>query len=61
MRKGFFKALMALVIAGSLSLSSCIGSFGLSNKVLDWNNQIGGKFVNEVVFIAFWILPVYEL
>ena len=29
--------------------------------MLEWNDQIGGKFVNELVFIAFWILPVYEL
>lgn len=61
MRKKFFTAAAAISVAGSLMLTSCIGSFGLSNKVLDWNNQIGSKFVNEVVFIAFWILPVYEL
>lgn len=61
MRKKIFTAAVAISVAGSLMLTSCIGSFGLSNKVLDWNNQIGSKFVNEVVFIAFWILPVYEL
>lgn len=41
--------------------SSCIGSFALTNKVLNWNNQVGDKFVNEIVFFAFHILPVYEL
>ncbi|MDR0510044.1 MAG: DUF3332 domain-containing protein [Rikenellaceae bacterium] len=40
---------------------SCIGSFGLTSKVLDWNRNLGGKFVNELVFIAFNIAPVYEV
>ena len=61
MKKNFFTAAIALTIAGSLMMTSCIGSFRLTHKVLEWNDQIGGKFVNELVFIAFWILPVYEL
>ena len=44
-----------------MTFSSCIGSFALTNKVLSWNKQIGSKFVNELVFVAFWILPVYEI
>lgn len=52
----------ALLIAGtSLVFTSCIGSFGLTNKVMSWNRNIGSKFVNELVFICFWILPVYEV
>ncbi|MDE6231228.1 MAG: DUF3332 domain-containing protein [Muribaculaceae bacterium] len=52
----------ALLLAGaSLTFSSCIGSFALSNRVLSWNKNIGSKFVNELVFIAFCILPVYEV
>lgn len=55
-------AVAALLVAGSsLVLSSCIGSFALTNKVLSWNRSIGPKFVNELVFFAFWILPVYEI
>lgn len=50
-----------LLLAGSLSLNSCIGSFALTNKVLRWNNQVGSKFINELVFFAFWVLPVYEV
>jgi hypothetical protein len=42
-------------------LSSCIGSFKLTNKVLAWNQSIGDKFVNEVVFICFSIIPVYSI
>lgn len=52
-------AVCALALA--IPMSSCIGSFGLTKKVMTWNNHIGNKFVNELVFIAFWILPVYEV
>lgn len=55
-------AVAALLLAGSsLTFTSCIGSFALSNKVLTWNKQIGNKFVNELVFFCFWVLPVYEV
>ena len=42
-------------------MQSCIGSFALFNKVKNWNEHVGDKFVNELVFVAMWILPVYEL
>ena len=61
MKKKIFTAAMALVLAGSMTFTSCIGSFALSNKVLAWNQQVGSKFVNELVFFAFWIVPVYEI
>lgn len=53
--------LVAVTLASSMLFSSCIGSFGLSNKLLTWNKGIDSKFVNELVFIAFWIVPVYEI
>ena len=59
MKKNF--KLTALLLSATIFLSSCIGSFGLTNKVLDWNNGIGSKFVNELVFIALQIVPVYEI
>lgn len=52
---------MLLMGGTSLLLSSCIGSFGLTNNVMNWNKAVGNKFVNELVFVAFWILPVYEV
>lgn len=61
MKKKSVTLLMATTIAGSVLFSSCIGSFGLTNKLLDWNRNIDSKFVNELVFIAFWIVPVYEI
>ena len=53
---------VALIAAISIPVfTSCIGSFALTNKLLSWNKSIGSKIVNELVFIGFWILPVYEV
>lgn len=50
-----------LILSGSIICSSCIGSFGLWSSLKDWNNNIGNKFVNEIVFLAFHIVPVYQV
>jgi len=42
-------------------MPSCIGNFQLTNRLHGWNKTIGNKFQNELVFFAFWILPVYEV
>ncbi len=49
----------ACLLAATLTLGSCIGSFGLFNKVLDWNKGLSNKFVNEIVFIL--ISPAYAV
>lgn len=55
-------AVSAIILAGcSLAFTSCIGSFTLTKRVLEWNSQVSNKFVNELVFFAFWFLPVYEV
>lgn len=61
MKRKSFKLMIAGLLASSLLFSSCIGSFGLFNKLLDWNKNIDTKFVNELVFIAFNIVPVYPI
>lgn len=61
MKKKSLTLLVATTLASSVLFSSCIGSFGLTNKLLNWNKNIDSKFVNELVFIAFWIVPVYEI
>ncbi len=61
MRKTKLTVAIVCALMGSMMLPSCIGSFTLSNKLLSWNKQVGNKFVNELVFFAFWILPVYEV
>ena len=51
-----------VVLASSVALTSCIGSFGLTNKVLAWNKQLtNNNFVNELIFIGLHIVPVYEV
>lgn len=61
MKKSYIAAGLAAAILCGPTLTSCIGSFKLTNKVLSWNKSVGNKFVNELVFVAFWILPVYEI
>lgn len=61
MKKHTFTVAALLSIAAMLPMQSCIGSFSLTKKVITWNNQVGSKFINELVFFAFWILPVYEV
>lgn len=58
MRKVTIKAAV-LIMAGTLTMSSCIGSFNLFNKLLSWNKGISNKFVNELVFIV--ISPAYAI
>lgn len=59
MKKTF--KLTALLLAATIMLSSCIGSFRLTNKIKDWNSSVSNKWVNEVIFLAFHIVPVYEI
>lgn len=50
------------VLAGSVLFASCIGSFSLTNKVRDWNQELtNNNFVNEVIFVVLHIVPVYEI
>lgn len=61
MKKTYLTVAVVLSLAGTMMFSSCIGKFALTNKLLAWNQQVGSKFVNELVFFAFWVLPVYEV
>lgn len=61
MKKKYLSVALVMALAGSMMFTSCIGSFSLTNKLMDWNKTIGSKFVNELVFVAFWIVPVYEV
>lgn len=58
--KKHFK-LTAILLSATILFSSCIGSFRLTNNIKDWNDNIGDKWVNELVFIAMHIVPVYEI
>jgi Domain of unknown function (DUF3332) len=50
-----------LVGTSSLALSGCFGSFAAFNALKSWNSEVGGKWVNWLVFLGLVIIPVYEL
>ena len=59
MKKFMVNAVIAVSL-GAMTLSSCIGSFGLTNKVLDWNKgATDNKFINELIFLV--IFPAYAV
>lgn len=53
------KKTILCLVAGTMLATSCIGSFGLWNKLLSWNKNLSNKFVNELVFIV--ISPAYAV
>ena len=59
MRKSKMTLALAIILSGSFMFSSCVGSFTLFNKLVSWNQNVSDKFVNEVVFLALNIVPVY--
>lgn len=59
MKKKHVYVATALLLVSGFTMNSCIGSFSLTNKVLAWNQTIDNKFVNELVFLALHIVPVY--
>ena len=59
MKKFNLKMVATVMICGSFLFSSCIGSFGLHSKLVSWNQGIGTKFVNELVYLAFAIWPMH--
>ncbi len=61
MKKVFYVPAIAALLSCSVLFSSCIGSFSLFNKLLSWNKTVGDKFINELVFVAFCIVPIYEI
>lgn len=50
-----------LLVAFTLPQTGCIGSFRLTDKVFQWNRKVGPLVVQEILFLAFVILPVYEI
>ena len=61
MKKLNLKMAATALICGAFLFSSCIGSFGLHRKLTTWNEGVGNKFVNELVFLVFHLVPVYEV
>ena len=59
MKKSF--KFSALLLSATILLSSCIGSFGLTSRLKNWNDGLGSNWANEIVFVCLHIIPVYEL
>ncbi len=59
MKKLNLKMTATVIVCGAFLFSSCVGSFGLHSRLSSWNQSIGNKFVNELVFLACNIIPVY--
>jgi hypothetical protein len=53
MKTKFITKTIAIALTCSILFQSCIGSFKLTHKVLEWNNSLGNKFLNQIVF---WVL-----
>ncbi|MDR0866508.1 MAG: DUF3332 domain-containing protein [Candidatus Symbiothrix sp.] len=61
MKRKFKVMAAATVLSFCVLFSSCIGSFNLTRKVYAWNQSVGEKWVNELVFLAINIIPVYSV
>ena len=59
MKKSF--KMVAALLSACVVMSSCMGSFGLTKKIYDWNETVGDKWVNEMVFVAMNIIPIYSI
>lgn len=55
------KMIAVALLAASLFAGGCYGPFHAVRKVHAWNGQVGGPWVNELVFLGLNIIPVYGL
>ena len=58
------KGSMALALAFAIGLTSfqgCIGNFVVTKKILNWNQRISNKWVNEGLFLVMAIIQVYTV
>ncbi len=57
-KKTLFVLFAAIVLT---TQPGCFGSFELTQSIYQVNKSVGNKVVQEVVFLAFCIIPVYEI
>lgn len=56
------KSLIAAALTLGLLSSSCLGPNNLYNGIRNWNAEVTEQdWLNEVIFIGFWIIPVYPI
>src|SRR5215218_1769215 len=58
-------ARLLLILGAACTLivqSGCYGSFGLTNKLYDWNDEVApSKFGKSLLFWGLCIIPIYEI
>ncbi len=52
---------IALAVALAFGVQGCYGKFALVQKVHKFNGSFGNKFVNELMFLVMYIIPVYGI
>lgn len=52
---------IALGLTLAFGVQGCYGKFQLVRNLYKWNGSVGNKWVNELVFLAMYILPVYAI
>ena len=52
---------LILVLLAVFALSACTGSFNLTRKVYDIHSSQEDPWMDELLFLALWIIPVYEI
>jgi hypothetical protein len=57
--KSFLLVALATVIM--LGQTGCIGSFQATKAIYKFNQSLGNKWLNEIVFLVFCVVPVYEI
>lgn len=55
------KVFITLALVATIFMSSCMGSFNLTKKYYSFNKSLGDKWLNEVLFFASCIIPVYNV
>src|SRR5262249_22520002 len=62
MKKLIHSAVATFALTACLGTTSCIGPNNLYNGIASWNSRLAeSKFVNELVFLGLYIIPVYPL
>src|SRR5262245_21681039 len=54
--------LRASALLCALTATSCVGPNNDYNGISAWNSRLASsKWVNELVFVGLWVIPVYEV
>lgn len=62
MKRKFTVCTVGVLLSASVLFNSCIGSFGLSNKLLAWNRSFDeDKWINEMMFFVLAAVQVYTI